>query len=125
MSLAFGDHCFSSLLLFTEQDAACVHPDDLPAVRARYPHGWQLLCFRYGGQDHGYDVLYDGELRARVRGAVIRPIPAPRFRRTCGWWLDSDRRWGACFRQRFRCSRSTRSGSVRHWRRRSTRSTRR
>lgn len=81
MSLAAGDHCFSSLLLLTEQDAACVHPDDLSAVRASYPHGCQLLCFRYGGQDGGYDVLDDDQLRVRVRGAVIRPIPAPRFRR--------------------------------------------
>jgi hypothetical protein len=74
-----GGWCFSSLLLFTEEDFWRVYPDDLAAVRQKYPHGWQLLCFRYGGQHAGYDVLDDGELRVRVRGAVIEPIPSPRF----------------------------------------------
>ncbi len=81
MSLVVGGYCSSSLLILTEQDASRVHPDDLAAVRANYPLGWQLLCFRYGGQDCGYDVLDDGQLQARVRGAVIRPIRTPRFQR--------------------------------------------
>lgn len=76
-----GGWCFSSLLLFTHEDLRCVHPDDLPSVREKYPLGWQLLCFRYDGRQAEYDVLDDGELRARVRGAYIEPIPAPRFRR--------------------------------------------
>ncbi len=78
-ALESATHCFSSLLLLTAEDASCVHPDDLSAVRARYPGGWQLLCFRYRGRDGEHHFLDDGKLRARGRGAVIHPIPAPRY----------------------------------------------
>ena len=71
-----GGYCYSSLLLFTEDDFANVHPDDLSAVRANYPRGWQLLCFRYGGRHSVHDVLDDGEVSFRVQNAVIEPIPA-------------------------------------------------
>jgi hypothetical protein len=80
-TLKTGGYCFSSLLLLSEQDAERVHPDDLPAVRRKYPHGWSLLCFRYGGRQHEYDVLDDGELQMWVKNAVIRPIPTPKFNR--------------------------------------------
>jgi hypothetical protein len=76
-----GNWCFSSLLLLTDDDCQRVHPDDLSALRSRYPQGWQLLCFRYGGQRGGYDVLEDGEWRMRVAGAVIEPIPDPQYHR--------------------------------------------
>jgi hypothetical protein len=76
-----GNWCFSSLLLLTEEDCQRVHPGDLSAIRSKYPQGWQLQCFRYGGQLGGYEILDDGELQMRVRGAVIQPIPDPQFRR--------------------------------------------
>jgi hypothetical protein len=75
-----GTWCFSSQLLWTDEDYLRIHPDDFPAVRQRYPHGWQLLCVRYGGKHAEWDVLEDGEFLMRVRGAVIRPIPEPRYR---------------------------------------------
>jgi len=76
-----GDYCFSSLLLLNDQDFKHVHPADVYAVRANYPHGWQLLCFRYGGRQDGYDVLDDGNMPIRVRGAFIAKIPEPVFKR--------------------------------------------
>ena len=76
-----GGWCYSSLLLLTDEDLRCVYPDDLPAARQKYPGGWQLQCFQYAGRQGGYHVLDDGELRMRVREAIIQPIPAPRFRR--------------------------------------------
>jgi hypothetical protein len=81
LSLREGGYCFSSMLLFTEEDFGRIHPDDLRSVRRAYPHGWQLRCFQYGGRQDGYDVLDDGELRIRVRNAYIKPIPEPRFKR--------------------------------------------
>ncbi len=81
VSLVAGGDCFSSLLLLDDQARSRIHPDDLPAVCQRYQHGWPLLCFRYGGQESGYEVLDDGQIRVRVRGAVVEPIPAPLFRR--------------------------------------------
>ncbi len=74
-----NDYCFSSLLLLREENWSAIHPSDVDAVRQAYPRGWQLLCFRYRGRDGDYDVLDDGERSVRVRGAVVVPVPRPRY----------------------------------------------
>jgi hypothetical protein len=72
-------YCFSSKLLLREEDWADVHPDDRAAVRFSYPRGWQLVCFRCLGRDGDYHALGDGLLRIRVRDAVVKPVPTPRY----------------------------------------------
>ena len=53
--------------------------NDLAAVRKKAPGGWQRLCILFVGTRERYELLSDGEIRTRVRDAVVEPRRSLRF----------------------------------------------